>query len=56
VFSVLGHPVGQYPRPRVKVKVKGEVVPVLNQAPRHEDVLGSEGIDPHILELGTKWR
>jgi hypothetical protein len=33
----------------VKVKVKGKVVPVLNQAPRHEDVLGSGGIAPPIL-------
>jgi hypothetical protein len=37
-------------------KVKGKVVPVLNQAPRHEGVLGSGGIAPRILDLGTSWR
>jgi hypothetical protein len=35
---------------------KGKVVPVLNYAPRHEDVLRSGGIDPRILDLGTRWR
>jgi len=25
-------------------------------APHHEDVVGSGGIAPHILILGTKWR
>jgi hypothetical protein len=30
-------------------KGKGKVVPVLNWAPRHEDVLGSGGIAPRIL-------
>jgi hypothetical protein len=29
---------------------------VLNEAPRHEDVLGSGGIAPRILNLGTRWR
>jgi hypothetical protein len=29
---------------------------VLNQAPRHEDVLGSGNIVPRILDLGTRWR
>jgi hypothetical protein len=29
---------------------------VLNKALRHEDVRGSEGIDPSILNLDTKWR
>jgi len=31
------------------VKDKGKVVPVLNSALRHEDVLGSRGIAPRIL-------
>jgi hypothetical protein len=31
-----------------QVKVKGK--------PRHEDVLGSGGIAPRILNLGTRWR
>jgi hypothetical protein len=35
---------------------KDKVVPVLNEAPRHEDVLGSGGIAPHILDLGIRWR
>jgi hypothetical protein len=30
-------------------KGKGEVVPVLNLAPRHEDFWGSRGIAPRIL-------
>jgi hypothetical protein len=30
--------------------------PVLNWAPRHEDVLGSGSIAPRILDLGTRWR
>jgi hypothetical protein len=30
-------------------KRKGKVVPVLNQAPRYEDVLGSGDIAPRIL-------
>jgi hypothetical protein len=29
---------------------------VLNEAPRHEDVLGSGGIAPRILNPGTRWR
>jgi len=29
--------------------------PVLNYAPRHEDVLGSGGISPRIFNLGTRW-
>jgi hypothetical protein len=32
------------------------LVPVLNQAPRHEGVLGSGGIAPRILDLSTRWR
>jgi hypothetical protein len=36
--------------------IKGKFVPVLNEAPRHEDVLGSGGIAPHIFDLGTTWR
>jgi len=36
--------------------VKGKIVPVLNQAPCHEDVLGSRGIAPCILILGTRQR
>jgi hypothetical protein len=37
-------------------KGKGKVVPVLNLAPRHEEVLGSGGIAPCILDLGIRWR
>jgi hypothetical protein len=36
-------------------KGKGTDVPVPNEAQRHEDVLGSGGIAPHILDLGTRW-
>jgi hypothetical protein len=36
-------------------EVKGKVVPVLNQALRHEDVWGSGCIDPRFLDLGTSW-
>jgi len=34
----------------------GEVVPVLNQLPRHENVWVSASIAPRILNLGTRWR
>jgi hypothetical protein len=34
---------------RFIIKVKGKVVTVLNQAPHHEDVLGSGGIAPRVL-------
>jgi hypothetical protein len=40
----------------LEVDGKGKVVPVFNQAPRHEGVLGSGGIAPCILDLGTRWR
>jgi hypothetical protein len=36
----------------VKVQV---VVPMLSQIPSHEDVDGSGGITPLILNLGTRW-
>jgi hypothetical protein len=36
--------------------IKGEVVPVPNLAPSHEDVWGSGGIAPRILDLGTRRR
>jgi hypothetical protein len=32
-----------------------KVVPVLNQPPRHEDVLRSGGISSGTLNLGTRW-
>jgi hypothetical protein len=35
-------------------KDKGKVVLVLNLAQRREDVLGSGGIAPRILDLGTR--
>jgi hypothetical protein len=38
----------------VKVKVKLSLC--LTWAPRHEGVLGSGGIAPRILDLGTRWR
>jgi len=34
---------------------KGKV-PVLNKAPCREDVSGSGGIVPRILNLGARWR
>jgi hypothetical protein len=45
-----------YPGRLVTLKGKGKVVPVLNYAPRHEDVLESGGIAPRILYLATRWR
>jgi hypothetical protein len=36
-------------------KGKYEVVPVLNQVPRQEDVWGCGGMAPRI-NLGTRWR
>jgi hypothetical protein len=41
-----------------KVKKKGKFVPVLNYAPRHEDVWGSGDIAPPFLTLaldGGEW-
>jgi len=40
------------------MKGKGKVVPELLLTEHHamEDVLGSGGITPHILDLGTRWR
>jgi len=35
------------------IEVKGEDVPVLNYAPRHEDVLWDGGIGSRIHDLGT---
>jgi hypothetical protein len=32
---------------------KGEIVPVLNEAPPHENAWGSEEIAPGILNLGN---
>jgi len=37
-------------------KGKGKVIPLLNYAPLHEDVLGRGGIAPRILNLGDRWR
>jgi len=39
-----------------KGKGKGEGTGKVVQAPRHEDVLGSRGIDPRIFYLGTRER
>jgi hypothetical protein len=41
---------------KLKGKGKGKVVLVLNKAPLHENVLGSGGIAPRFLDLGTTWR
>jgi len=35
-------------------KGKHKIVPVLNEAPRHEDVFGGGDIAPRILDLGTR--
>jgi hypothetical protein len=43
---------------KVKVKVKVKGVPVLNQAPLHEGVLGSGGVAPHSVTSaldGGEW-
>jgi len=32
------------------------VLELLNQAPRHEGVLGSGGMAPRIIHLGARWR
>jgi hypothetical protein len=42
------------PLGKVKAEGKFKAVPVLNEAPRHENVLGSGGIAPRILDLGTR--
>lgn len=40
----------------IKEQKKGEVVPMLNQAPRHDQVWWSEGVAPRTLDLGTSWK
>jgi hypothetical protein len=40
----------------LNIKVEVKIIPVLNEAPRHEDVLGSGGIAPRIFDLITRWR
>jgi len=42
----------------LKIIMKGEhkVVPVLNEAPRHEQVWEGGDLTPRILNLGTRWR
>jgi hypothetical protein len=42
------------PNRYIKLKFKGKVVPMLNYAPRHENVRGSGGIAPRILNLGAR--
>jgi hypothetical protein len=37
-------------------KKKGKVVPALNQAPRHADVLVERKYNTIILDLVTSWR
>jgi hypothetical protein len=34
----------------------GKIVPMLNYAPRHKDILAGGDIMPHILDLGTRRR
>jgi len=33
-----------------------KIYPLINQAAHHEDIWGSGGITPHILNLDTRWR
>jgi hypothetical protein len=37
------------------MEIQSKDDPVLNYAPRHENVLGRGGITPRILNLGTRW-
>jgi len=39
-----------------KIKVKGKILPVLNQIPRHEDVWRSRGVVSCILNFDAGWR
>jgi hypothetical protein len=32
-----------------------KTIPVLNQAPRHEDVWGIRGVSPRVLNLYARW-
>jgi len=41
---------------KCKVTSKGKDVPVLDQVPRYEEVWGSGGISPRILNFVTRWR
>jgi hypothetical protein len=38
-----------------KHKKKGKIFLVLNQAPHHDDIRGSGGIAPCILNLSATW-
>jgi hypothetical protein len=38
------------------IKFKARLSLCFNWAPRHDGVLGSGGIAPRILDLGTRWR
>jgi hypothetical protein len=37
-------------------QVNLKLSPCFNWAPRHDGILGSGGIAPNILDLGTRWR
>jgi hypothetical protein len=51
------HPVISSPSASCKVKLKGEVVPVLDELNTTSwGVLGSGCIDPHLPDLGISWR
>jgi hypothetical protein len=47
---------GEYKRGKWKMKVKLKLPLCFNWAQRHEGILGSGGIAPRILDLGTRWR
>jgi hypothetical protein len=44
------------PRTSIVQPVEKQVIPVLKQAPRYKDVLGSGCIAESILNIGTRWR
>jgi len=50
------HPVAIFTcRPQSEGKGTGKVVPLLKQAPHHENLWESGGIAPHIPKLVTRW-
>jgi hypothetical protein len=53
---VLTHTVSMTPPCSRAIQAKGEIVPVLNYIPRHEEIWRSGDVTPHILNLGTRRR
>jgi hypothetical protein len=56
VWNLVSHFWGKNTMRMPESKVKVKVRLFFSRAPRHEGILGSGGIAPHILDFGTRWR